>query len=245
MPRSACPARRNDGRREPTGHPGAPGLPLLPTQTHHAKVRFSWTKIRSSNKTPTRRNATREKGRRFTLPFGQEDATFLSADRHPGNESATLEVFTPHELPARPKRGNLSPGRAQTRQSRDQISIGRPRSLRPSPYVIGQMKRRLSQELDLVIRALRWPERQFSREKTASPPHVLWHDIAKSNSPNPIRLGPTTRNSDFTARSGEVFPQRHSVLVKSQLPTDLLHRQSPSLPLSRDPPELRQTSPTY
>ena len=40
------------------GHRGGPGRRPRPTQTHHAQVRFSWISIRSSTKTPTRRNVT-------------------------------------------------------------------------------------------------------------------------------------------------------------------------------------------
>ena len=39
-------------------HPDEPEQRPRPIQTHHAQVRFSWNSIRSSDKTPTRRNAT-------------------------------------------------------------------------------------------------------------------------------------------------------------------------------------------
>ena len=60
-------------------HRDEPGRRPRPIQTHHAKVRFSWNSIRSSDKTPTRRNATQIRGPRSTIPLGQEEPKFLPA----------------------------------------------------------------------------------------------------------------------------------------------------------------------
>jgi hypothetical protein len=50
--RSASPAGPHDGQRGLTCHHDGLGQRRLPTQTQHAQVRFSWTSVHSSTKTP-------------------------------------------------------------------------------------------------------------------------------------------------------------------------------------------------
>ena len=50
--RSASPAGPHDGRRGWTCHHDAPERQRPPTRIQHAQVRFSWTSVHSSTKTP-------------------------------------------------------------------------------------------------------------------------------------------------------------------------------------------------
>lgn len=79
MRRSAFRARPHGGRHDSSERRGARARRPRPTQTLHAKVRFSWISLRSSNKTPTSRNATQTTGPRSTIPLDRVEPKFRPA----------------------------------------------------------------------------------------------------------------------------------------------------------------------
>ncbi len=183
------------GRHEPNGHPGEPGQLLLPTQTHHAKVRSSWTENRSSNKTPTRRNATQKIRPTLYTPLGQEEATFPRRNAILATKPGTPSRHSPRRVA----------GATHTHTGRNSPQVARKRQKPRSKFDRAALAL-LHQAKSLCHRTREGPtftgtlfgdqgpamtREPIVSQKPTYPPQVAWHDIAKSISPKPVRLART------------------------------------------------------